>query len=80
MKQMPPIYWDRMVDQPSETRVGWSFLDDERNQFIVCKQWWLYERIYKEEELREQFMDTGRIKKETVVVYQYYIERFQELL
>ncbi|KAK6591364.1 hypothetical protein H4I95_12233 [Botrytis cinerea] len=39
MKQAPPIHWDRMVDQPSETRVGWSFLDDERNQFAVCKQW-----------------------------------------
>jgi hypothetical protein len=34
-KQVPPIYWDKMVDQPSETKVGWSFLDDERNQFAV---------------------------------------------
>jgi hypothetical protein len=36
-KQVPPIYWDKMVDQPSETKVGWSFLDDERNQFAVYK-------------------------------------------
>jgi hypothetical protein len=53
MKQVLPIHWDRIVDQPSETRVGWLFLDDERNQFIACKQWWLFERIYKEGGLRE---------------------------
>ncbi|KAM3067126.1 hypothetical protein ACMFMG_011681 [Clarireedia jacksonii] len=66
MKQVPPIHWDRMVDQPSETRVGWSFLDDERNQFAGCTQWWLYERMYKEEALRQQFMDAGKLKREAV--------------
>ena len=80
MKQIPPIYWDRMVDQPSETRVGWSFLDDERNQFAACKQWWLYERMYKEEELREQFLNARKLKREAVAAYQRYIKRFQELL
>jgi RecQ family ATP-dependent DNA helicase len=79
-KQVPPIYWDKMVDQPSETKVGWSFLDDERNQFAVCKQWWLYERMYKEEELREQFMDAGTVKRGAVAAYQRHVERFQELL
>jgi hypothetical protein len=77
VKQVPPIYWDKMVDQPSETRVGWSFLDDERNQFAACKQWWLYERMYKEEQLREQFMDAaGKLKREAVAAYQRHRERF----
>lgn len=81
VKQVPPIHWDRMVDQPSETRVGWLFLDDERNQFAACKQWWLYERMYKEEQFREQFIDSaGRLKREAVAVYQRYRERFMELL
>jgi len=81
IKQVPPIHWDRMVDQPSETRVGWSFLDDERNQFAACKQWWLYERMYKEEQLREQFIDSaGKLKREAVAAYQRYRERFMELL
>jgi hypothetical protein len=31
VKQVPPIDWDKMVDQVSESEVGWSFLDDERN-------------------------------------------------
>jgi hypothetical protein len=37
-KQVPPIHWDCMVDQPSESRVGWSFLDDERNRFSADRQ------------------------------------------
>jgi hypothetical protein len=36
--------------------------------------------MYKEEGLREQFMDTGRLKREAVAAYQHYVERFQELL
>jgi hypothetical protein len=69
-----------MVDQLSETRVGWSFLDNEQNQFAACKQWWLYERMYKEEELREQFMDAGTVKQGAVAAYQRHVEQFQELL
>ncbi|KAK5279582.1 hypothetical protein LTR40_007588 [Exophiala xenobiotica] len=81
MRQVPPIDWDRIVDQPSETRVGWSFLDDERNQFPVCKQWWLYERMYHEEGLRGQFLDpSGSLKRTAVAGYQRHVERFQELL
>ncbi|OBT40745.1 hypothetical protein VE00_09794 [Pseudogymnoascus sp. WSF 3629] len=55
----PPIDWDHMVDNPSESRVGWSFLDDERSRFAVDGQWWLYERMYHERRLREQFTDQG---------------------
>ena len=56
-------------------------MDDERNQFAACKQWWLYERMYKEEQLREQFMDVvGKLKREAVAAFQRHVERFQELL
>jgi hypothetical protein len=54
-QQVPTINWDQLVDQPSESRIGWSFLDDERNQFAVDGKWWLFERIYKEKPLRDQF-------------------------
>ena len=37
-KHVPPIDWESTVDQPSETKVGWSFLDDERNKFAVHKE------------------------------------------
>ncbi len=51
--QVPPIDWENTVDQPSETKVGWSFLDDERNKFGAHKEWWLFERMYQEQALRE---------------------------
>jgi RecQ family ATP-dependent DNA helicase len=84
-QQVPAIHWDSMVDNPSESRVGWSFLDDERNKFEVDGQWWLYERVYKEQRLREQFIDPSRestkqVQEEEVEAYQRQVERFQELL
>jgi hypothetical protein len=37
--------------------------------------------MYKEEPLREQFMDAvGKLKREAVATFQRYVERFQELL
>jgi hypothetical protein len=66
-----------MVDQLSETKVRWSFLDDKRSQFIAYKQWWLYKRVYREEQLREQFINSiGKAKREAIAAYQRYIERF----
>ena len=55
--QKPAIDWESMVDNPTESRVGWSFLDDERTKWAVDGQWWLYERMIKEQHLREQFID-----------------------
>jgi hypothetical protein len=37
-QQVPPIHWDSIVDNPSESRVGWSFLDVKRNKFDVDGQ------------------------------------------
>jgi len=58
-QQVPAIHWDSMVDNPSESRVGWSFLDDERNKFDVDGEWWMYERMYKEQRLREEFIESA---------------------
>ncbi|OBT81153.1 hypothetical protein VE02_10081 [Pseudogymnoascus sp. 03VT05] len=60
---VPNIDWDNTVDQPSETKVGWSFLDDERNKFGAHKEWWLFERLYQEQALREQFLDDDGLLK-----------------
>src|SRR5277367_6450351 len=90
-QQVPPIYWDSMVDNPSESRVGWSFLDNERNKFDVDGEWWLYERMFQEQRLRKQFIDENpdsssrpmrkwQVRKEEVEAYQQEIKRFQELL
>ena len=36
--QKPNIDWESMVDNPTESRVGWSFLDDKRTKFVVDGQ------------------------------------------
>ncbi|KFY68109.1 hypothetical protein V496_01286 [Pseudogymnoascus sp. VKM F-4515 (FW-2607)] len=81
----PPIDWDHIVDNPSESRVGWSFLDDDRSRFAVDGQWWLYKRMYHEQRLREQFTDQGedgspQISAQAAMTYQEGVGRFQELL
>ena len=56
-------------------------MNDERSQFAVDGQWWLYERMYKEAVLHERFIDNqGQLRRLSVVAYQRYVERFQELL
>ncbi|OBT70707.1 hypothetical protein VF21_10274 [Pseudogymnoascus sp. 05NY08] len=78
---VPSINWDNTVDQPSETKVGWSFLDDERNKFGAHKEWWLFERLYQEQALQEQFLDDDRLLKPSAgEAYQQHVERFLELL
>ena len=79
----PAIDWESMVDNLVESRVGWSFLDDECTRFAVDGQWWLYKQIFKEQKLREQFIDerpTPKFKKDAAEAYQRYINRFRELL
>jgi RecQ family ATP-dependent DNA helicase len=78
---IPAIDWENSVDQPSETKVGWSFLDDERNKFQAHKEWWMFQRMYQEQRLREQFLDgDGRLREGAGAQYQRHIERFLELL
>ncbi|KFY83127.1 hypothetical protein V500_10159, partial [Pseudogymnoascus sp. VKM F-4518 (FW-2643)] len=84
--QVPGIDWDMMVDNPSENRVGWSFLDDERNRFEVDGKWWLYERMFTEQRVRERFInetsedERPTIRKDIADQYQRSIDRFREVL
>jgi hypothetical protein len=50
--KVPAIKWDTIVDQPSEARVGWSFLEDGWNQWEPCKEWWMFQRMYEEPGVR----------------------------
>lgn len=78
-RKVPPINWDQLVDNLAETRVGWSFLDDERNQFAVDGKWWLYDRIFKEQTLREKWLDeNGQIIAETADKFEEDVEEFLE--
>ena len=63
-KHIPPIDWENTVDQLSETKVRWSFLDDKQNKFSAHKEWWLFEQMYQEQVLQEQFLDIDRKLKD----------------
>ena len=39
--QVPRIHWGKLRDNPVESQVGWSFLQDPRNKFEVDGLWWL---------------------------------------
>jgi superfamily II DNA helicase RecQ len=84
--QIPSIDWDTMVDNPSESRVGWSFLDDERSRFEVDGKWWLYQRMFTDQRVRERFYgeasdeERPQIRPEIADQYQRSIDRFRELL
>jgi hypothetical protein len=80
-RKCPKIDWDNIVDQPSESQVGWSFLDDERNKFPVCGKWWLLKRVCEEQKLKGKFMDQeGKWKESVWRTYSERVERFKELL
>jgi hypothetical protein len=39
--QVPQIEWASLRDNMAEGRVGWSFLNDVRNQSKIDGPWWL---------------------------------------
>src|SRR5271170_4324576 len=58
--QLPPIDWERLNDNASEEKVGWSFLKDGQNKFAVDGKWWLLKRISQEPRLQQEwFQEDG---------------------
>ena len=58
---LPTIYWDKLVDNPAEQKVGWSFMDDSRNQGATSvpePRQWLVQQIIRTKRLRKGFIDT----------------------
>ena len=84
--QLPPIDWDRLNDNASEEKVGWSFLKDVQNKFAVDGKWWLLKRISHEPHLQQEWFqeDGGEqdhpYRAEAVMEYQQKVEQFQEKL
>lgn len=82
---LPPVDWARLSDDPSEERVGWSFLMDSHNQLGVDGKWWLLKRISHEPRLIEEWIrEDGDgdhpYRLETAADYQGKVEAFQEKL
>jgi superfamily II DNA or RNA helicase len=58
---VPSIPWHALYDDPSNSSVGWNFLDDPRNQLPVDGRSWLPNRIEKIDEIRDRFLRNGSI-------------------
>ncbi|KAF1955660.1 hypothetical protein CC80DRAFT_415022 [Byssothecium circinans] len=39
---LPKIYWDRLVDNPAEQKIGWSFIKDAYNIDAINAERWLW--------------------------------------
>jgi len=71
--QKPGIDWESTVDNPIESRVGWSFWIMSAPNLQWMGSCGLYERVFKEQNLRQQFMESGsrspKFKKDAVEAY-----------
>jgi superfamily II DNA helicase RecQ len=82
--QVPAMRIDKLEDDCSEDKVGWSFLDDPRNQWSVNGKRWLLDRICREGVLKDEWERVGAkdnenpYRTEAVRGYQQLIEQFQE--
>ncbi|PCG88207.1 hypothetical protein PENOC_112060 [Penicillium occitanis (nom. inval.)] len=84
---IPSIPLSRLQDDPSESRLGWNFLQDARNaEALPNGRRWLLDRVLKTEWLRMEFLDlqqpSDQIKWKIPAVQAYLRDRdrFLELL
>lgn len=85
---LPTIPWADLADNPSHTQAGWNVFMDKRNKWPVDGQIWLWERVWQEAQLREQFVESLGAAGEAGVVwnekrlrrYQSSMSRFRECL
>ena len=59
-RQLPPIDWERLSDNASEEKVGWSFLKDIQNKFAVDGKWWLLKWITYKLQLQQEWFEEER--------------------
>lgn len=81
--QVPHIEWASLRDNMAESKVGWSFLDDIRNQSKIDGPWWLWRRIMQKPDFKRQFvqsMEPIRWRQRKVADFERNLVRFQELL
>ena len=53
---IPGIEWAALRDNPSENKPGLNFMNDERHEFAVDREWWLFNRTWNHEEVKRRFV------------------------
>lgn len=80
---IPVIPWDRLNDNPSESRSGYCFLDHENTVLPVDGKKWMFHRAMGHPARGHGFMDDGeppRVNEARIQRYMGSIRRFKEKL
>ncbi|KFZ24703.1 hypothetical protein V502_00818, partial [Pseudogymnoascus sp. VKM F-4520 (FW-2644)] len=81
--QVPHIEWASLRDNMAESKVGWSFLNDIRNQSKIDGPWWLWRQIMQKPDFKQQFvqsMEPIRWRQRKITDFERNLVQFQELL
>jgi hypothetical protein len=78
----PAIPWDQVMDDPTQPKPGWCFLDDSRTQWPVQGAQWLMGRIQSEPRLQQRFVEAGerRFRIRAIERYIQSVVQFREKL
>lgn len=82
-EDVPAIPWNELRDNPTNAQAGWNFMQDARTKLPVDGRSWLFDRIGRDEQLRERFMkmehETG-VDRQAVERYMTQVREFREKL
>jgi RecQ family ATP-dependent DNA helicase len=84
IQALPAIEWAKMEDDHSEDRVGYSFLQDDRNTWVEKGKDWVLQRIMEAEQRRKEWVsNVGEgcpYRAKAVRAYGQMVEQFRERL
>ena len=79
----PRIPWSALTDNPAEGQASWNFLQDQRCQWPVQGQQWLFDLISQKRQLQQKFISSRapyQVKQRGYRAYMAYITEFREKL
>ncbi|RFN54793.1 putative ATP-dependent dna helicase q1 [Fusarium flagelliforme] len=85
LEALPKIEWTKMEDDHSEARVGYSFLTDSRNEWVVKGKNWVLNQILESKRRQKEWLSEGPdgscpYKMKAVKSYGRLVEQFREVL
>jgi RecQ family ATP-dependent DNA helicase len=80
---VPSIPWSHLRDDPTNAKIGWNFLQDQRTRLPVDGDRWLFERVGRNAHIQGKFMKPGtpgRVNRKGVEQYMDRVVAFREKL
>jgi hypothetical protein len=78
----PAIPWAQLMDDPTQAKPGWCFLNDSRTQWPVDGAQWLMSRIQREPRLQQRFVNgpERQLRMRAINQYMQSVVQFREKL